>query len=153
VARENPSLDDQRKGLLAIFEGFDALAVAFSGGADSFFFLAAAKDVLGDRLIAISAESPVHAQRESRKAAGVAGALGVRHIRMRFGEPAVPVFVPNPPHRCSICKQHVFGEAIRMRRARILESLHAIGFRYIAMNLGGYVAGSLNRVLETGSQT
>ncbi|MGE5255302.1 MAG: hypothetical protein ACM3KE_01455 [Hyphomicrobiales bacterium] len=71
-------------------------------------------DILGDRLIAIAAESPVRAHRESREAAEIAEALGVRHIRVRSGEFAVPDFVANPRHWCYICKQHVFGEVIRI---------------------------------------
>jgi uncharacterized protein len=36
-------------------------------------------------------------------------------------------------------------------RAKILEALRAIGFKYIAVDLEGYVAGSMNRGLEKGS--
>jgi uncharacterized protein len=114
VARKNPSLEDKRKRFSRFLKGYDSLAVAFSGGVDSTFLLAAAKDVLGDRLIAITAESPVHARRETREAADIAGALGVRHIRVTSGELTVPDFIANPPHRCYICKQHVFGEVIRI---------------------------------------
>jgi len=110
---KSPSLEEKRKRLMSILEGYDALAVAFSGGVDSTFLLAVAKDVLGDRVMAITAESPVHARRESREAAEIAADLGVRHIRVASREWTVPDFVANPPHRCYICKQHVFGEVIR----------------------------------------
>ena len=114
MTRKKLSLEDKRKRLIAILEGYEALAVAFSGGVDSTFLLAVAMDVLGERLIAITAESPVHARRETREAVEIAVALGVRHIRVPSGEMSVPDFIANTPQRCYICKRHVFGEVIRM---------------------------------------
>jgi uncharacterized protein len=112
---ERPSaVAAKKKHLMAILAGYDALAVAFSGGVDSTFLLAAAKEALVGRLVAITAVSPVHPRREIREAAATARTLGVRHIMAPSGEMAAPDFVANPPNRCYICKKIVFGEVIRI---------------------------------------
>jgi uncharacterized protein len=104
----------KRKRLLAILAGYDDLAVAFSGGVDSTFLLAAAKEALGGRLVAITAVSPVHPRRETREAAATARELGVRHLLAPSREMVAPDFVANPPNRCYICKKIVFGEVMRI---------------------------------------
>jgi len=107
-------LADKKKRLTAIFEGYDALAVAFSGGADSTFLLAAAKETMADRVTAITVDAPIHSRREIREARATAQDLAVRHIVVPFAEITDPAFVSNPPDRCYICKQLIFAEIIRL---------------------------------------
>lgn len=104
----------KKRRLVSVLQRCNSLAVAFSGGVDSTFLLAVAREVLGDRVVAITAESPIHARRETKEAADLARELGVRHFQVASGEMKLPEFVANPPHRCAICKRHVFGEVIRI---------------------------------------
>jgi len=110
----NKTLSGKKRYLAAVLKGYDSLAVAFSGGVDSTFLLAVAREVLGDRLAAITAESPVHSRRETEEAAALAKQLGVRHFRVSSAEMKLPEFVANPPHRCAVCKRHVFREITRI---------------------------------------
>ena len=50
--------------LLAYLQGLESVAVAFSGGVDSAFVLAAAKIALGDQAVAITIDSPSLARHE-----------------------------------------------------------------------------------------
>jgi pyridinium-3,5-biscarboxylic acid mononucleotide sulfurtransferase len=104
----------KKKRLMKILAGYDRLAVAFSGGVDSTFLLAAAREALGDRVAAITADSPIHSRREIREALETAQALGVRHVVLPFADITSPGFVANPPDRCYTCKQIIFAEIIRM---------------------------------------
>lgn len=104
----------KKKRLIEILKGYSTLAVAFSGGVDSTFLLAVAQEALGDRVTAVTADSPIHSRREIREALATAKALGAQHILLPFEEITAPGFVANPPERCYICKQFIFAEIIRV---------------------------------------
>lgn len=89
-----------------------SLAVAFSGGVDSSLLLAAAAAVLKDRVVALTADSPVHPEREIRSAVATGGLLKVRHLLLRTDELRQPDFRANTRDRCYICKQIVFKRLI-----------------------------------------
>ncbi len=90
------------------------LLIAFSGGTDSTFLLAAARAALGSRLLAVTAASPIHPSRETRAAAALARRLGVRHLVIRSRDLALPGFAANPPDRCYFCKQALFRRLLRI---------------------------------------
>jgi pyridinium-3,5-biscarboxylic acid mononucleotide sulfurtransferase len=107
-------LKEKKKRLLGILEACDSLAVAFSGGVDSTFLLAVAKEVLGEKVLAVTATSAIHPQAESLAAAEIARALGVSHRMVPSREMDLPDFVANPSNRCYVCKRHVMAEVIRI---------------------------------------
>jgi len=104
----------KKRRLIEILESCSTLAVAFSGGVDSTFLLAAAREALGDGVAAVTVDSPIHSRREIREARAIAKALGVRHVVVPFGDIMAPGFVSNPPERCYTCKQLIFAEIIRV---------------------------------------
>lgn len=103
----------KKRRLIEILKSYSTLAVAFSGGVDSTLLLAVAQAVLGDRVTAVTVDSPIHSRREIREARAIAETLGVHHIVMPFGEITAPGFVDNPPERCYTCKQLLFAEIMR----------------------------------------
>jgi uncharacterized protein len=104
----------KKRRLIEILKSDSTLAVAFSGGVDSTFLIAAAKEALGDGVTAVTVDSPIHSRREIREARVIANDLGVKHIVIPLGEITVPGFVTNPPERCYTCKQLIFAEIIRV---------------------------------------
>lgn len=87
-----------------------SLAVAFSGGVDSAFLLKVAHDVLGSRVIAVTACSPALPGRELREAEAFARELGVGHIVIQTNEFALSGYVNNPVDRCYFCKREIFAQ-------------------------------------------
>ncbi len=82
-----------------------SVVVAFSGGADSAFLLAAAARALGpDRVLAATAVSPSLPRRELVGAREFAERLGVRHVRPRTDELARDGYRRNDGDRCYFCK-------------------------------------------------
>lgn len=82
-----------------------SVLVAFSGGADSAFLLAAAARALGpDRVVAATAVSPSLAQQELPAAKDFAKALGLRHLTPATNELARDGYVANGSDRCFHCK-------------------------------------------------
>ena len=85
--------------------GLDGLLVAFSGGADSAFLLAAAVRALGPaRVVAATAVSPSLAADELPAAAAFAASLGVRHLTPTTDELSRAGYVANGTDRCFHCK-------------------------------------------------
>ena len=82
-----------------------SVLVAFSGGADSAFLLAAAVRALGaDNVVAATAVSPSLAQDELPAAQAFAASLGVRHLTPTTDELARAGYAANGPDRCFHCK-------------------------------------------------
>lgn len=80
--------------------------VAFSGGVDSSLLLAAALDALGpDRVLAVTAASPIHPPEDLVEARELASALGARWRAVDSAEMENPLFLANPPERCYHCKK------------------------------------------------
>ncbi len=82
-----------------------SVLVAFSGGADSAFLLAAAVRSLGaDRVVAATAVSASLAAAELPPARAYAAGLGVRHVVPGTDELSRPGYVANGADRCFHCK-------------------------------------------------
>jgi uncharacterized protein len=82
-----------------------SVLVAFSGGADSAFLLAAATRALGpENVVAATAVSPSLAQEELPAARAFAESLGVRHLTPGTDELSRPGYVANGADRCFHCK-------------------------------------------------
>jgi uncharacterized protein len=103
-------IDAKAQRLNTILRRCDRLMVAFSGGTDSTFLLASAQAALKDRVLAVTAESPLQPQREKAHAIATARKLGAQHILIRSRALSLPAFVANPVDRCYICKRRLFED-------------------------------------------
>lgn len=83
-------------------------AVAFSSGVDSTFLLKVAHDVLGDKVIAVTASSCSFPKRELEEAKRFCEVNGIRHIICESEELDIDGFRQNPKNRCYLCKHELF---------------------------------------------
>jgi uncharacterized protein len=91
--------------LVERLRSLDRILVAFSGGVDSAFLLAAAVRALGPgRVTAGTAVSPSLPARELAAAAEFAAGLGVPHITVETAELDRPGYRANDGDRCYFCK-------------------------------------------------
>lgn len=91
--------------LLASLARLDGVLVAFSGGTDSAFVLAAAVRALGaERVVAATAVSPSLPAVELTAAGAFAAQLGVRHETPRTDEMSRDGYRANAGDRCYFCK-------------------------------------------------
>ncbi|MGE4283793.1 MAG: ATP-dependent sacrificial sulfur transferase LarE [Clostridia bacterium] len=102
------NLQDKYNYLKNYIKELGSLCVAFSGGVDSTFLLAAAYEVLGDKCIAITMSSSMYTKRELEEAKQFARMLGVKHIILNANEYDIKGFVENTKDRCYYCKHAIF---------------------------------------------
>jgi uncharacterized protein len=108
---------EKKQSLISLLKKFNSLAVAFSGGADSSFLLAAAYQTLGENVMAVTTVSPIHSRREKQAAIAFAKQLGVRHVLIPSEEMNIPEFIANTKERCYICKKLMFKEIAKAAAA------------------------------------
>jgi pyridinium-3,5-biscarboxylic acid mononucleotide sulfurtransferase len=104
-----------------------SLLVACSGGTDSAFLAYAAHQVLGERMIAIIADSPSLPRKELAAALEFAAAHGIPMDILHTRELDSPDYARNDANRCFHCKDELFTQ---MESAR-----QRLGFAHIAYGM------------------
>lgn len=117
-------LSQKYSRLKNILSEMSSVLVAFSGGVDSTLLLKAASDVLGEGVVAITAESPTRPRREIDRAKETASAFGVRHIIIESDELKDDGILNNTVERCYLCKKRIFS--------RLLEIAGENGIAFVA---------------------
>jgi uncharacterized protein len=104
-----------------------SLMVAYSGGVDSAFLAATAHRVLGDRMLAVLADSPSLARRDLDQARAFAQSLHMPLNVVATAELERPEYQRNDSNRCFHCKDELFA---------VMENLGAkLGFSHIAYGM------------------
>ena len=113
-----------------------SLLVAYSGGTDSAYLAYAAHEALGDRMVAVIADSASLPRQELAAALAFTAEHGIPTHILQTGELDKPDYVRNDAQRCFHCKDELFTqmEAARQR----------LGFAHLAygMNLDDQAPGT-----------
>ena len=100
----------KRDRLLEILSGLGRVAVAFSGGIDSTVVAKAAHEALGDRAIAVTADSASVPRAELEDARRLAQTIGIRHYVVATQEFGDADYVRNDGTRCYYCKSELYDK-------------------------------------------
>lgn len=117
------------QALVAHLRGRAPLVIAFSGGVDSAFLLAAAADAVPGQVRAILGVSPSLSAESHAMARAVAAQIGIRLEEVPTPEMESPDYVANAGDRCFHCKNTLYSVMGTLARAaageRILDGTNA----------------------------
>ena len=102
------TLHEKKQFLENYLRDLGSVAVAFSSGVDSTFLLKVAHEVLGDKVIAVTARSCSFPVRELNEAKEFCKAEEIEHIIVESEELDIDGFRQNPKNRCYLCKHELF---------------------------------------------
>ncbi|MEM9214833.1 MAG: ATP-dependent sacrificial sulfur transferase LarE [Cyanobacteria bacterium P01_F01_bin.150] len=101
------SLEHKLDTLRQLFLDMEQALIAYSGGVDSTLVAKVAYDVLGDRAVAITADSPSLLPDDLEDARIQAAAIGIAHEVVATHEMDNPAYTSNPVNRCYFCKSEL----------------------------------------------
>jgi pyridinium-3,5-biscarboxylic acid mononucleotide sulfurtransferase len=119
-----PELTQKHTELLDRLASLDSLLVAYSGGTDSAYLAFVAHQVLGERMLAVIADSPSLPRAELAAALAFANEHTIPVETIATDELANPDYQRNDAQRCFHCKDELFTQMERLRAER--------GFAHIA---------------------
>ncbi|MBL8729214.1 MAG: ATP-dependent sacrificial sulfur transferase LarE [Planctomycetes bacterium] len=125
------------RGALAALPG---AVVAFSGGVDSTALLHACVAALGERSVAVTADSPSLPRAELAEAEALAREIGARHVVLPTHELERPGYRANAGDRCFHCKNELFV-TVAQQRASIAPADWAVVYGAITDDLGDHRPG------------
>jgi uncharacterized protein len=111
-------LRNREAALVERLRALPSLVVAYSGGVDSAYLAWLAARELGERALAITADSPSYPERHRRLAADTARRFGLRHEVIRTDEMARPAYRANGIDRCFHCKHELYTRLAAIARDR-----------------------------------
>ena len=119
---------EKERALRESLSSLGSVIVAYSGGVDSAYLAWVANDTLGERAVAITADSPSYPERHRQMATRIASEFGLRHEIIHTSELERPEYRANPANRCYYCKHELYTHLSRIaaeRRAIVVDGSNA----------------------------
>jgi pyridinium-3,5-biscarboxylic acid mononucleotide sulfurtransferase len=125
--------------LEALLRSYGSCLVAYSGGVDSAFLAVVAHRVLGDRALAVIADSPSLPRRELEEARELAEQFGFPIRIIQTEEFNNPEYLANPTNRCFFCKHELFTQ---LTPVAMREGFAMIAYGENASDIGDFRPGA-----------
>jgi pyridinium-3,5-biscarboxylic acid mononucleotide sulfurtransferase len=132
------TLKQKTKRIKSLILKMDSALVAFSGGVDSTLVLALANEVLGEKVLGVTAQSASMPNREMQASLQLAKEIGSKHLIIKTDEMSNAEYQANPANRCYHCKTELYSSLKKIsKRKKISHILNGIN----TDDLGDYRPG------------
>lgn len=125
--------------LQTLLRSFGSCVVAYSGGVDSVFLAYVSHRVLGDRSLAVIADSASLPRREFEEALQIARQFEIPVRVVQTKEFENPNYLANPADRCYFCKQELFTELAPLAQR---EGFAVVAYGENASDIGDFRPGT-----------
>jgi len=111
-------MEEKQQQLFSILRDMGQVIVAYSGGTDSAYLAWAASRALGEKSVAITADSASIPESHKRDAIDFARQFGIRHELIPTHEFENPDYLKNDANRCFHCKDELFDRLEEVGKQR-----------------------------------
>src|SRR5204862_6310117 len=106
--RELGRMIEKERALRETLASLGSVVVAYSGGVDSAYLAYVASRTIGDRALAVTADSPSYPERHRQLALQIARDFGLHHEVIHTSELARPEYRAKPPNPCYYCNDELY---------------------------------------------
>ncbi|CAN2040670.1 pyridinium-3,5-biscarboxylic acid mononucleotide sulfurtransferase [Candidatus Magnetomoraceae bacterium gMMP-15] len=115
---ELETIINKKKKLIQILKKLDSIIIAFSGGIDSTLLLYMAFKIHGEKILAVTADSDIHSDREKQGALDFVREYNIPHLILLSKEMESENFVSNKKDRCYYCKKLLFKSLFNIAKEK-----------------------------------